>query len=566
MSIRSVATGVRSQTLATRARSAAGHLPVVLEIDLDRGLLEDQPAGAVSAVRAWGSPRLQTVVDGLRAARGDRDARGLIVRVGGHSPGFAVVQALRNAVVDFAGSGKPTVCFAESFGELSQSMSGYLLATACDTVFLQPSGAVGIGGVSASAVYVRGALDRLGVQPEMDRRHEYKSAADTFVSRDMTEPNRVMLAQVVSSLAEHSLALVAASRGLEPAAVTAAVAESPVPAMRALELGLVDRLGYADDAYADVREQAGCTAIRYVERHHRRGSAPRRLTGRTVAMVPVTGAIVAGSGAPGRSRGSATSGSVTAALRAAASESVAAVVLRVNSPGGSYVASDAIRHQVRRLRADGIPVVAAMGSVAASGGYFVSMGADEIVAAPGSLTGSIGVLGGKGVISDLLAKGGVVGRTLGSHPHADMMSPLRAFSDEEWAKLQAFLDSVYADFTTKAAEDRDMDVAELEPHARGRVWTGVDAVKLGLVDRLGDLHDAVRLAARLAGADPDHVRVKGYPHQSWLAKVRPAENSDRSAAALQVPTTPEGLLGAMTSALGVTPAGILQLPCHWRLS
>lgn len=566
MPIRTVARGGRAQMLATRTRSAVGHLPVVLEIDLDRGLLEDQPAGPMAAVRAWASPRLQQVVDGLRAAAGDGDARGLIVRVGAHSPGFAVVEALRNAITDFAGSGRPTVCFAESFGELSQSMSGYLLATACDTIFLQPSGAVGIGGVSASAVYIRSALDRLGVQPEMDRRHEYKSAADTLVSPDMTEPNREMLAQVVSSLAEHSLAIVAACRGLDPAAVTAAVAESPVPAMRALELGLVDRLGYADDAYADVRERAGCTATRYVERHRRRDSVPRRLTARTIAIVPVTGAIVAGSGAPGRARNNATSGSVTAALRAATSERAAAVVLRVNSPGGSYIASDAIRHQVRRLRADGVPVVAAMGSVAASGGYFVSMGADEIVAAPGSLTGSIGVLGGKGVVRDLLAKAGIAARTLASHPHADMMSPLRGFSAEEWAKLQAFLDSVYADFTTKAAEDRGMDVAELEQHARGRVWTGVDAVKLGLVDRLGDLRDAVRLAARLAGVDADHVRVKGYPHQSWLAKVRPPENSDLAGASVLVPTTPADLLGAVTSALGVTPAGILQLPGHWHLT
>jgi protease IV len=152
MSIRNAATGGRSQTLATKARSATGHLPVVLEIDLDRGMIEDPPAGPMSAVRAWGSPRLQPVIDGLHAAGGDRDVRGLIVRVGGHSPGFAVVQALRSAIVEFAGSGKPTVCFAESFGELSQSMSGYLLATACDTIFLQPSGSVGIGGVSASAV------------------------------------------------------------------------------------------------------------------------------------------------------------------------------------------------------------------------------------------------------------------------------------------------------------------------------------------------------------------------------------------------------------------------------
>jgi protease-4 len=194
------------------------------------------------------------------------------------------------------------------------------------------------------------------------------------------------------------------------------------------------------------------------------------------------------------------------------------------------------------------------------------MGADEIVAAPGTLTGSIGVLGGKGVVKDLLAKGGIVGRTLGSHPGADMMSPLRSFSEEEWAKLQAFLDSVYDDFTTKAAEDREMDLEELEQHARGRVWTGVDAVKLGLVDRLGDLRDAVRLAARLAGQDPDHVRVKGYPHQSLLARVRPPENSDRAGSSVQMPTNPADLLGAVTAALGVTPAGVLQLPGHWQLS
>jgi protease-4 len=252
---------------------------------------------------------------------------------------------------------------------------------------------------------------------------------------------------------------------------------------------------------------------------------------------------------------------VIAALRATTeNDSVRAVVLKVESPGGSYIASDAIRDAVRRVKQSGRPVVASMGSVAASGGYFVSMAADEIVALPSTLTGSIGVLGGKVVIKDTLAKIGVTQEALGERS-ATMFSPTRAFEDDEWAKIESWLDEVYDDFTHKAAEDRGLDYEALEQVARGRVWTGADAKDLGLVDELGGFQFAVKEACRRVGTDIDHVRVQGFPQLPMLARVLPAESSESPAAAL-IKGRPRGVLETVSQALGVQTGGILTMP--WR--
>jgi protease IV len=253
-----------------------------------------------------------------------------------------------------------------------------------------------------------------------------------------------------------------------------------------------------------------------------------------------------------RSIGSDTLG---AALRAAGrDESVRAVVLRLDTPGGSYVASDTLRQEVLALRGTGTTVVASMGAVAASGGYFVAMPCEKVVATPGTLTGSIGVLAGKQVLAPALARVGIRRERVVAGRYADMFSSDRPFDDDEWGRLEAWLDAVYADFTAKAAEDRGMDVDRLRSVARGRVWTGADAVEHGLVDQAGGLTDAVDVACRLAGLDRSQAQVRPYPHVNPLQRLVPAQNSESPTQASEpAPGPAHGLGSVLAASVGPGP-------------
>ena len=551
---------------------------LLLELDLGRGLQEAPPASPFEAVRGMHVPSLRGVVEALRRAARDERVVGLVAHVGARQPTLAQSGELRAAVADFRRAGKHAVCWAETFGELAPGNVGYHLATAFEEVWLQPSGDVGLVGFTAQAVFVRDTLDRLGVETQMGQRHEYKTAADTFLRSSLTEANREMLTRLVESSTEAVVRDVAAGRGLTDAEVRDAVEDAPVPAQEAVARRLVDRLGYRDELYADLRERLGEVELRFVERYGKGGLAQARaaVTGRgrpVVALVHAAGPVHLG-----RSRSTPVSGrsigsdSVGAALRAAAGDDdVVAVVLRVDSPGGSYVASDAIRHEVLALRRAGKPVVASMASVAASGGYYVAMPADRVVASAGTITGSIGVLAGKQVVRETLLRVGVHREQVSVGRYADMFSTDRPFDEEEWARLEGWLDRVYDDFTTKAAEDRGMPVEELRAVARGRVWTGADALERGLVDELGGLERAVELAAERGGSSRDDVEVRVVPRPTLHERFLPADNSESPAAASALGVVPlltdvrhvgpEQLLAAT----GLAPHGVLSLPVTWRL-
>jgi protease IV len=468
-------------------------------------------------------------------------------------------------------AGRLTVAWTESFGELGPGTTGYHVASAFQEVWLQPTGQLGLVGLTAQAVFLRGALDKVGVEPQISQRHEYKTAADSFVAHGMTAAHREMLDRLVESGLETIVADVAAGRGLPVEDVRAAVDRAPLSAADAVDRRLVDRLGYRAEVYAATRAAVGEVDLLFVERYGRPWRGVRGVAGvrsrPTVAVVHARGSIHLGrsgrSPVSGRSVGSDTLG---AALRAAArDESVRAVVLRVDSPGGSYVASDALRSEVHALRASGTTVVASMGSVAASGGYYIAMPCEKVVANPGTLTGSIGVLAGKQVLSGALHRVGLRRESVVAGRYADMFSSDRPFDADEWERLEAWLDTVYADFTAKAARDRHMDVERLRSLARGRVWTGADAAARGLVDELGGLSHAVDVACRLAGVDRDRAHVRPYPHVRPLQRLVPANNSESPVAAAAV--LGPGLEGVawLDQALAAAglPHGALSLP--WRL-
>ena len=426
----------------------------------------------------------------------------------------------------------------------------------------------------ARAVFVRDALDRLGVEPQLAQRHEYKTAADTFLRSEMSDAGREMARRLAESATETIVADVAAARGLDPATVREIVDHAPLTATEALEAGLVDRLGYRDEVYASLLSRLGDVRLLYVERYGRRrerGRAVRRaVAGRSspvVALVRASGPIHLGhsSSVPwgGPNVGSDTLG---ATLRAAGRDpAVKAVVLRVDSPGGSYVASDAIRREILALRGSGRPVIASMATVAASGGYYIAMPCDVVVASPTTLTGSIGVLAGKQVVKEALGRVGVRIDSEAVGAHAEMFSSQQPFTEEEWARLEGWLDEVYDDFTSKAAADRGMPVERLRDVARGRVWTGADARAHDLVDQLGGLEEAVAIACERAGVGRDDVDVRVLPQAGLVRRLRGPESSEHAAAAHTAGQQP--LLDGALAALGLPlAAGVLTMPVTWELS
>ena len=520
----------------TRQRTA----PLILELDLTDGVIETRPPDPLSAVMTRHQPTIADVLAGLKAARADDRVKALVVKVGGKPIGLGIVQELREAVARFRAAGKPAWAWGETFGEFSAGNLPYYLATAFDVIYLQPSGDLGLTGLAVERLFLKGSLDKLGVTMEVGTRHEYKSAAEQLTERGFSGPAREATERIAES-ATIQLADAIAERGkVTPEEARRLINAGPYLAEQALEAGLVDALGYRDEVYAALRKQVGeDPVLLYLGRYQRSRdlanrakqlAAPRQPA---VALITATGAIRRGRNGRSPLTGSAMgSDSVTAALRAALADShVRAVVLRVNSPGGSYVASDSIWREVVRIRSAGKPLVVSMSDVAASGGYFISMAADAIVAQPGTVTGSIGVLSGKPVTSEMLGKAGMTTDSIVIGDHAAMFSTSKPFTSEEWQIVDSWLDRIYADFTGKVAAGRGLSADRVHELARGRVWTGADAHERGLVDELGGLEEAADIARRRAGL-PATAPLIPFPRISPIDRIRPASNSeDRRAAA-----------------------------------
>jgi len=564
---------------------------LVLELDLTSGIREEPPADPLERLTSRGELALPELVDRLREAATDPRVVGLFAKVGQARMSLAHAQELREAVVEFRRSGKPSIAWAETFGELGRGTVPYVLATAFEEIWLQPSGGVGLVGTATMVVFAREALDRAAVEPLVARRHEYKGAAETFLRRELSEPLREATTRLADSSYEQVVTAVAEGRGIAAAQVRELIDTAPLSAAEALSGGLVDRLGYRDAVREEIerrsRDEAGRAgrvvplrervarlrhedepALVYAARYQRRGAALRQLRSRRqkgVALIRIGGAIRQGRsvrGPFGRGSGADT---VAAAIRsAAADEHTGAIVLRVNSPGGSYVASDTIWREVCRAREAGKTVVASMGEVAASGGYYVSMGAELVVALPATLTGSIGVLAGKLRAEGLLQRLGLHVDGVGAGAHAQMFSPLTGFSDDEWASLNAWLDEVYDDFVAKVASARGMSREAVHEVARGRVWTGEDARRRGLVDELGGLGRALALARQRSGL-PSDAPVRIHPTRSAVQLLKKPRNSDDAAAASPLPAPTAYLAGwgdlaRAALALGLPSAGPLVMP------
>lgn len=529
----------------------------ILEIDLQQMPAETagfDPVAMVSGILGASRPLLlrETIAAIHRAAEDPRVA-GLIARVQLDAAPPGPVEELRAAIAAFT-ERKPSLAWAETYpGTLS-----YYLASAFGKVWMQPSGTVGLVGFATSALFLRDALDKLGVEAQFTARGEYKSAANLFTQDGYTEAHREADTALVNSLRSQVWDAVAASRSVDRAALDALADRAPLLRDDAVTAGLIDRIGFRDEAYARIADMTGAPGMSpngdadssdapprlFLSRYARTGrpsvptpALPGRKARRTVAVVTLAGPIVSGRGRPVSPLGggpSAGGDTIAAALRqAGADDDVAAVVLRVDSPGGSVTGSETIWREVVRLRERGTPVVASMGAVAASGGYYVSMAADAIVADAATITGSIGVVTGKLVARDLKDRLGVGSGTVRTNANADAWSVNAPFTEEQQAHVEAEADLFYTDFVNRVAEGRKMTAEAVDQVARGRVWTGADALERGLVDELGGLRTAIARAKALAGIDEDtKVDITHLPGSSLRDMLRPKASSQPAAASI----------------------------------
>ena len=519
---------LRERTVGGVTPSPLHRPPIILELDLTQPLVDPPPGDPLGQLRSRGRHQLRPTLRALHEAAEDPRVVGLVAKVGGPMS-WSTMHELHRGLQPFLDARKPTIAWAETFPDGPIGTCAYVLAAGFDEIWLQPGGGVGLLGVAVETTFLRGAFDKLGIEPQLEQRHEYKNAADRFMRTELTDAHREALDAVAASVFADALAIVGAGRSMTPERVRELVDSGPRTAAEAHDARLVDRLGYRDEVLAALRERVGASdaellfADRWKPRHRFRLPARHR---QHLALVEVRGGIASGRSRPGPMGGQVGSDTVAAELRAALDDDrVRGVVLHVESPGGSAVASEVIWREVGRVREAGKPVVASMGDVAASGGYYVSCPADRIVALPSTLTGSIGVLGGKFVTSGLLAKLGLTEGSVQQGERARMWSARRGFSDEEWERLNAEMDAIYTDFVGKVAAGRGRSVAEIEPLARGRVWSGRDAYENGLVDDLGGLRDATRIARRLAEL-PDDAPLQPAVRVPLPARLVPPRNSD----------------------------------------
>lgn len=543
--------------------------PVVLELDLARGVLDARPANPLQAIQLLNATTMPALRTALHQAAKAEHVKGLIVHAGNVGLAVSMLDEVALEVERFA-EHKPTVVWSESFGEGDPGLALYKMATAAHEVWLQPTGMLTLSGAGAQITLLKGGLNKLGVEPEFGKRHEYKTAADQFAADEVSDANREMVTAIVEGIVDDAVSTIAQRRGLEVDVVRAAMKEAPISAQRALEIGLVDRLGYRDEVYKSAlgEWEAKPEQLRFVSRYALKPDLRKALrrNRKKIGVVSIRGAIVTGRGSTGVMGQQVGADVVDEHLRQALrDDSIVSVLLDVDSPGGSAVASDFIRRSVHTLREAGKPVVARMGAVAASGGYYVSMPADEIVALPSTLTGSIGVFAGKMVTQGLYDKLGLVRESITADPWAAAMSPTRKLDEDGWRRLNEWLDRVYLDFTTAAAEDRNMSYEELERLARGRVWTGSQACERGLVDHVGGYRLALEQAALLAGMDIDDVDVVPVGLAGTLARLKPAHSSESAGHAGLAPVSIEGLWSAALRELGLPSYGVLTMPFELRL-
>ncbi len=517
----------------------------VLWLRIPDNLAEHDPNYFLGQLLVGRRDTVGSVVEALRKAKVD-DRISAVVVMPGQQALWGKVQEIRDAILDFRESGKLAVAYLEYGGG-----QPYYLATACDQIYLTPTSSLDLVGITTYGLFLRDALDKVGIYPDMLRAGDYKTASNLYTENTFTPEHREMIEALNRDLYEQLVEGIAKSREMTTSNVRAAIDEGPLLPDEAVEYGLIDSLLYDDELEAELMINGG--ELRRLEYSDYRQVEPRSLgldRGPTIAVVYGVGTITFGQGGTDVT-GSNVMGSETivkAIRNAREDDSVRAIVLRIDSPGGVAIASDIIWRELT-LAAEDKPLIASMSDVAASGGYYIAAPTHLIVAQPATLTGSIGVVGGKLVVGGTLEKLGVNVEGVSYGKHADLNSLVTPFSDESRAKMQNQIDTIYARFLDVAAKGRGMTSEAVHEVGQGRIWTGQQAKDLGLVDELGGLGRAVEFAKMAAGIDEDsEVRIVYYPRpRSFLEQLGSSPFIQTADARAAFVATPYGRLWAATT-------------------
>jgi protease-4 len=492
--------------------------------------------GALFANQQTQSLQLRTVTRALKAAATDRHIAGVVLlgtlAPSGYGTGFAALSEVRAALATFRASGKPVVAYLD----FATTRDLYLAAGASDLV-LDPYGSLVVPGLASEPTFFAGAFERFGVGVQVTKVGDYKSYAEPFVRKDFSPANREQMEKLLGDLWGDLRGDIAADRKLAAADLQALIdAEGVIRPESALKNRLVDRLAYRDEVLAQLKQATGVSdpadsfkQVTLTDYAHSL-PAPKAHPDHQIAVIYAEGAIVDGEGEPDEVGGERFARELRSLRQ---DDDVKAIVLRVNSPGGSATASEHIQRELR-LAAEDKPVVVSMGSYAASGGYWISAYGDRIFAEPTTITGSIGVVGIHFDIQKLANQLGVTWDSVKTGRYADLFTLSRPKTESELAIFQGMVEWIYGEFIRKVAEGRELDPAEVRKIAGGRVWSGREAVKLGLVDELGGLDAAIAYAAKAASVDNDYELTE-FPLpqtfaemvQAWLENSRPVEASHR---------------------------------------
>ena len=442
----------------------------------------------------------------FKKAKADKRIRAILLDVDMSDAGWGKAEEIRDAITDFRSSGKPVYAYIE-FGLNKE----YYIASACNKVIVPPPGELFINGLAADVMFFRGSLDKLGVYPDIYQIGKYKSAGDMFTQKQMTDAHREYVNSMLDDLFNRYVNDVAQARHKTPDEVRKLIDDAPYNATKAKEVGLIDDMMYRDDLEKQIKKELGYkdsdtfTPVRAVDYRDVEPESLGLNKGERVAVIYATGDIGSGSSQNSPS-GEQSIGSDTLAKAltdAAADKTIKAIVLRIDSPGGSGLASDIIWHAVEAANQKK-PVVVSMSDVAASGGYYISASAAKIVAQPSTITGSIGVVAGKPVLRGFYDWLGISNEYVLRGKNAGMFRETEKFSDDERAKFQQWIkDTYYNDFVPKVAKGRKKDPQYIDSVGQGRVWTGAQAKDRSLVDEFGGLDRAIEVAKQLAHIPAD---------------------------------------------------------------
>jgi protease-4 len=496
---------------------------------VDQPIVDHRPSGSFLGALVDSRQSLGSLYRAFAEAREDAGVTGVEVVIHNARFGLATAQELRALLATVREAGKTVECYLETAGEGGNGTLAYYLATACDSISLAPAGEINLLGLYADGVFLRGSLDKLRIAPYFSHVGDYKSAGEIFTETEHSPAAEEAISAVLDAYYSLLLEEIGQARGMPIARLETIFDGAPYTAAEARQLGLVDRLAYPDELREDPEGPEPRNRLRIEDYRVRSATG----SGPGVAVVFAQGAIVRGAGGIDpwtEQRAVGSTDTVELLDQLADRDEIRGVVLRIDSPGGSAQASDLILRAVERLGRVK-PVVVSMADVAASGGYYIAARADRIVASPATLTGSIGVVGGKLVTrrfqQELL---GISHDTLKRGANADIFSPLEPFSPAQQESFERLMRTVYRTFVEHVAEGREMEIAAVEEVAGGRIWSGSAALERGLVDRLGGLDQALEEVREAAGIEPGaRLDIEYLPRApGLLEEIRRAQASVRA--------------------------------------